>query len=92
VNGVTSRSSDIHYDQLDHGLISRGIAMSSLGKENAAPSPIWIDPERKARRSYDLAMIVCAGLIAVGLIIAIYGLTASPGINPDELASMVAYP
>jgi hypothetical protein len=51
-----------------------------------------VDLSRKSEKSYDITILVSSGILAVALIVAIYALAVSPGINPGELASMVIYP
>ncbi|MFZ1088844.1 MAG: hypothetical protein WAN75_06190 [Xanthobacteraceae bacterium] len=51
-----------------------------------------IDLSRKSEKSYDITILVSSGILGVALIVAIYALAVSPGINPGELAPMVVYP
>jgi hypothetical protein len=42
--------------------------------------------------SYDLATLLSIGIVAVGAVVAIYGLAIFHGVSPNELGLMVAYP
>jgi hypothetical protein len=42
--------------------------------------------------SYDLATLLSIGIVAIGGVVAIYGLAIFHGISPNELGLMVAYP
>jgi hypothetical protein len=47
---------------------------------------------RVSKPSYDFAILISAGLIAIGIVIAVYGLAMSSGASANDLALMVAYP
>jgi len=50
-----------------------------------------VSGERESVKTYDLRILVSVALVAVGLIVAVYALAASPGPNPSALASAVVY-
>jgi hypothetical protein len=47
---------------------------------------------RTWKMSYDLATLLSIGLVAIGAVVAIYGLAIFHGVSPNELGLMVAYP
>jgi hypothetical protein len=47
---------------------------------------------RTREMSYDLATLLSIGIVAVGAVVAIYGLAIFHGVSPNELGLMVAYP
>jgi hypothetical protein len=42
--------------------------------------------------SYDLATLLSIGIVAIGAVVAIYGLAIFHGVSPNDLGLMVAYP
>ena len=86
MNDLSGPRGGIPYDSQMTASNSEGGAMSLLEKKSSVPAHLV---RGKVVRSRDHSF---AGLVAVGLIIAIYGLTISPGIDLNELASMSAYP
>ena len=49
-------------------------------------------PGRSWEMSYDLATLLSIVIVAVGAVVAIYGLAIFHGVSPNELGLMVAYP
>jgi hypothetical protein len=47
---------------------------------------------RTSEQTYDLAILVSVGIVALGVVVAIYALAIHPGVSPNELGFMVAYP
>lgn len=47
---------------------------------------------RVAKPSYDFPILISAGLIIIGIVIAVYGLAMSSGVSANDLALMTAYP
>jgi hypothetical protein len=50
------------------------------------------EPAKDRRPSSNLTFIVCAAIAAIGLIVAAYALTVSPGLDPDQVLSIFAVP
>jgi hypothetical protein len=50
------------------------------------------EPAQDRRASPNLTFIVCAAFVALGLIVAAYALTVSPGLDPDQVLSIFAAP
>jgi hypothetical protein len=44
------------------------------------------------RASPNFTFIICAAIVAIGLIVAAYALTVSPGLDPDQVLSIFAAP
>ena len=42
--------------------------------------------------SYDIQILISAGLVAIGIVIAFYAVAVSSGVSANDLALMVAYP
>ena len=42
--------------------------------------------------SYDIQILISAGLVAIGIVIAFYAVAMSSGVSANDLALMVAYP
>ena len=42
--------------------------------------------------SYDIQILISAGLVAIGIVIAFYAVGMSSGVSANDLALMVAYP
>jgi hypothetical protein len=49
-------------------------------------------PGRAWEMSYNLATLLSLGIVAIGAVVAIYGLAIFHGASPNELGLMVAYP
>jgi hypothetical protein len=48
--------------------------------------------DRSSQKSYDLAILASVGIVAIGVVVAIYGLSVFHGVSHNELALMAAYP
>jgi hypothetical protein len=42
--------------------------------------------------SYDIQILISVGLVAIGIVVAIYAVGMSSGVSANDLALMVAYP
>jgi hypothetical protein len=47
---------------------------------------------RTSTPSYDIQILISAGLVAIGIVIALYAVGMSSGVSANDLALMVAYP
>jgi hypothetical protein len=70
------------------GLLKRKTAMDYL--TNSAS--LSLKNSRPLERSYDGAILATTACVAIGVIIAIYAAAVSGAIDPNELATMVAFP
>jgi len=50
------------------------------------------EPARDRRASPNFTFIICAAIVAIGLMVAFYALTVSPGLDPDQVLSIFAAP
>jgi hypothetical protein len=50
------------------------------------------EPAKARRASPNFTFIVCAAIAAIGLIVAVYALTVSPGLDPEQVLSIFAAP
>jgi hypothetical protein len=46
----------------------------------------------RVAKTYDFSILISAGLIIIGIVIAVYGLAMSSGVSANDLALMTAYP
>jgi hypothetical protein len=70
------------------GLLKRKTAMDYL--TNSAS--LSLKNSRPLEKSYDATILVIAACVAIGVILAIYAAAVSGAIDPNELATMVAFP
>ena len=42
--------------------------------------------------SYDIQILISAGLVAIGIVVALYAVGMSSGVSANDLALIVAYP
>jgi hypothetical protein len=49
-------------------------------------------PTLGGAKTYDFPILISAGLIIIGIVIAVYGLAMSSGVSANDLALMTAYP
>ena len=47
---------------------------------------------RISKQSHDFPFLISAGLVAIGIIFAVYALAMSSGVSANDLALMTAYP
>jgi hypothetical protein len=50
------------------------------------------EPAKDRSASPNFTFIICAAIVAIGLIVAAYALTVSPGLDPDQILSIFAAP
>ena len=64
--------------------------MSITSSERSSANRSWSSPRHI--NSHDFAILVSIAVVAIGAVIAIWALVGHPGVNPDELGLMTAYP
>jgi hypothetical protein len=70
------------------GLLKRKTAMDYL-TNSASPS---LRDSRPLEKSYDGTILITVACVAIGAVVAIYAAAVSGAIDPNELATMVAFP
>jgi hypothetical protein len=70
------------------GVLKRKTAMDYL--TNSAS--LSLKNSRPLEKSYDGTILITVACVAIGLIVAIYAAAVSGAIDPNELATMVAFP
>ena len=63
------------------------MSVTSSGPRIAADSS-WFGSEK----SFNFRVLVSVATVAIGLVIATYALAVHPGVSPNELGLMLAYP
>jgi hypothetical protein len=66
--------------------------MSISSSERRSANRSWSSSRHISEKSHDIAILVSIAVVAIGAVIAICALAGHPGVTPDELALMTAYP
>jgi len=66
--------------------------MSMTSSERSSANRSWSSSRHVSEKSYDLPVLISIAVVAIGAVVAICALAGHPGVNPDELGLMTAYP
>jgi hypothetical protein len=66
------------------------MSVSSSGRRTADSS--WFVSGPISEKSSNFRVLVSVAIVAIGLVIATYALAVHPGVSPNELGLMSAYP
>jgi len=66
------------------------MSVSSSGRRTADSS--WFASGYNSEKSSNFGVLVSVAIVAIGLVVATYALAVHPGVSPNELGLMLAYP
>jgi hypothetical protein len=66
--------------------------MSTASSERRTAAGAWLASGRISEKPHDFRFLVAIAIIAIGLVVASYALAVHPGVSPNELGLMSAYP
>jgi hypothetical protein len=66
--------------------------MSITSSERSSANRSWFSSRHISEKSYDFRILVSIAVVAIGTVVAICALSGHPGVNPNELGLMTAYP
>jgi hypothetical protein len=66
--------------------------MSTASSEQRTAANTWFASGHISQRSSNFRFFVSVAIVAIGLVVATYALAVHPGVSPNELGLMSAYP
>ena len=66
--------------------------MSTASSERRTAANTWFASGQISQRSFNFRFFVSVAIVAIGLVVATYALAVHPGVSPNELGLMSAYP